>query len=331
MTLWNGLIPTHECSSFPVNDCLSTRIIYTYTFLPNFPCSLRLLLHKGAATDNQKWATQSEQSENRRLNTSQTFVEKLLEDSLSKLQEENTKQDNCVRWELGACWIQHLQDQKNTEKDKKPSAAKAKNDMKVEGLGTPLRSLRNKKSEGISQVHSDKEPSNSSSADVSSTEAQSGTSHSESELALKRILSDAAFTRLKESDTGLHQKVVFLGTHKRIFLYFISCGILVDGIMFGVQSLQELIDLSQKYYDDVALPKLVLLNFHIWQFCDFLCSKYHFYNILYNLIQVADFGSLELSPVDGRTLTDFMHTRGLRMNSLGRVVSSLIQFAVALS
>ncbi|KNA25963.1 hypothetical protein SOVF_001850 [Spinacia oleracea] len=224
--------------------------------------SLRLLLHKGAATDNQKWATQSEQSENRRLNTSQTFVEKLLEDSLSKLQEENTKQDNCVRWELGACWIQHLQDQKNTEKDKKPSAAKAKNDMKVEGLGTPLRSLRNKKSEGISQVHSDKEPSNSSSADVSSTEAQSGTSHSESELALKRILSDAAFTRLKESDTGLHQK-----------------------------SLQELIDLSQKYYDDVALPKLV-----------------------------ADFGSLELSPVDGRTLTDFMHTRGLRMNSLGRVV-----------
>ncbi|CAI9778447.1 unnamed protein product [Fraxinus pennsylvanica] len=25
---------------------------------------------------------------------------------------------------------------------------------------------------------------------------------------------------------------------------------------------------------------------------------------------VADFGSLELSPVDGRTLTDFMHTMG---------------------
>ena len=35
---------------------------------------------------------------------------------------------------------------------------------------------------------------------------------------------------------------------------------------------------------------------------------------------MADFGSLELSPVDGRTLTDFMHTRGLQMCSLGRVV-----------
>ncbi|GJU88808.1 tetratricopeptide repeat-like superfamily protein [Tanacetum coccineum] len=35
---------------------------------------------------------------------------------------------------------------------------------------------------------------------------------------------------------------------------------------------------------------------------------------------VADFGSLELSLVDGRTLTDSMHTRGLRMCSFGRVV-----------
>lgn len=40
-------------------------------------------------------------------------------------------------------------------------------------------------------------------------------------------------------------------------------------------------------------------------------------------IQVSDFGSLELSPVDGRTLTDFMHTRGLRIRSLGQVVSHL--------
>ncbi|PWA96613.1 protein TSS [Artemisia annua] len=35
---------------------------------------------------------------------------------------------------------------------------------------------------------------------------------------------------------------------------------------------------------------------------------------------VADFGSLELSPVDGRTLTNLMHTSGLRMCSLGCVV-----------
>lgn len=37
--------------------------------------------------------------------------------------------------------------------------------------------------------------------------------------------------------------------------------------------------------------------------------------------QVADFGSLELSPVDGQTLTDVMHARGVQMHSLGHVVS----------
>ncbi|GAB2294852.1 hypothetical protein Dimus_029045 [Dionaea muscipula] len=42
--------------------------------------------------------------------------------------------------------------------------------------------------------------------------------------------------------------------------------------------------------------------------------------IKFHFRKVADFGSLELSPVDGRTLIDFMHTRGLRMCSLGRVV-----------
>lgn len=32
--------------------------------------------------------------------------------------------------------------------------------------------------------------------------------------------------------------------------------------------------------------------------------------------QVEDFGSLELSPVDGRTLTNFMHSWGLRIRTL---------------
>ncbi|CAM0901984.1 unnamed protein product [Alopecurus aequalis] len=57
------------------------------------------------------------------------------------------------------------------------------------------------------------------------------------------------------------------------------------------KSLEELTKMAHKFYDDTALPKLV-----------------------------ADFASLELSPVDGRTMTDFMHTRGLNMCSLGRVV-----------
>lgn len=84
----------------------------------------------------------------------------------------------------------------------------------------------------------------------------------EKESLWRELLPEAAYLRLKESETGLHLK-----------------------------SPDELIEMAHKYYADTALPKLV-----------------------------ADFGSLELSPVDGRTLTDFMHTRGLQMCSLGQVV-----------
>ncbi|KAK6158874.1 hypothetical protein DH2020_006188 [Rehmannia glutinosa] len=233
--------------------------------------SLRLLLHENATPEQNKLTSCSRTLECEEFDSSEAFVKRLLEESLTKLQEEETDRDAFVRWELGACWIQHLQDQRKTEKEKEPSNEKAKNEMKVEGLGTPLKSLKNRKKNSDGSNAELQTENFKSAADevkdeakktINVTESQLDTGASENELMLKTLLSDAAFTRLKESETGLHAK-----------------------------SLHELIELSQKYYDEVALPKLV-----------------------------ADFGSLELSPVDGRTLTDFMHTRGLRMRSLGQVV-----------
>ncbi|KAF2323174.1 hypothetical protein GH714_033853 [Hevea brasiliensis] len=64
-----------------------------------------------------------------------------------------------------------------------------------------------------------------------------------------------------------------------------------SGTGLHLKSVDELIQMAYGYYNEIALPKLV-----------------------------TDFGSLELSPVNGRTLTDFMHLRGLHMHSLGRVV-----------
>ncbi|XP_068479857.1 protein REDUCED CHLOROPLAST COVERAGE 1-like isoform X1 [Phaseolus vulgaris] len=230
--------------------------------------SLRLLLHNTAPPENNKPMIQIQTFESEETGASHSFVEKLINESLAKLEEEELGMDYFVRWELGACWMQHLQDQSNnTEKDKKPSLEKAKNEMKVEGLGKPLKSLKNfKKKSDSSNTTSASEYSKfsreSQSPSLPSIESQHETTEAENELVLKRMLSEEAFTRFKESGTGLHCK-----------------------------SMHDLIDLSQKYYTDVALPKLV-----------------------------ADFGSLELSPVDGRTLTDFMHTRGLRMRSLGHVV-----------
>ncbi|XP_047337942.1 protein REDUCED CHLOROPLAST COVERAGE 1 [Impatiens glandulifera] len=228
--------------------------------------SLRFLLHKGASLDSTKVVASSQTLEEVELGSSQAFVERLLEDSIAKLQQEEPEDDPFIRWELGACWVQHLQDQKNTEKDKKASAEKPKNEMRVEGLRTSLKSLKNsKKNPIVTNIKSEKldgDIVNGENEDSATFLLKSQLESHENEHVLRSLLSDAAFTRLKESDTGLHSK-----------------------------SIQELIELSQKYYNEVALPKLV-----------------------------ADFGSLELSPVDGRTLTDFMHTRGLRMRSLGQVV-----------
>ncbi|XP_010321505.2 protein REDUCED CHLOROPLAST COVERAGE 1 isoform X2 [Solanum lycopersicum] len=224
--------------------------------------SLRYLLH---AKDDNK-VMHSKPSKSEEISSSRAFVKRILKESLIKLQEQNIEGDSFIRWELGACWIQHLRDLKKSEKDKKPHTMKTKDEIKVEGLGIHLKSLKNRKqnepqSESFKPV-ADSVDGRSEEDVIPSEDSQRETDANQNQLILKSLLSDDGFTRLKESETGLH-----------------------------VKSVEELIDMSQKYYNEVALPKLV-----------------------------ADFGSLELSPVDGRTLTDFMHTRGLRMRSLGHII-----------
>ncbi|GKD87796.1 protein TSS, partial [Tanacetum coccineum] len=134
-----------------------------------------------------------------------------------------------------------------------PAATNLKNELKVEGLGMPLRSLKNKKKD-----------SEGNNMESKADDAVNGE--------VENYVLNLAESQLEASATENESAL------KNCYL------------MLLLLSLVELIDQSQKYYNEVALPKLV-----------------------------ADFGSLELSPVDGRTLTDFMHTRGLRMRSLGQV------------
>ncbi|WJZ88304.1 hypothetical protein VitviT2T_007618 [Vitis vinifera] len=91
--------------------------------------------------------------------------------------------------------------------------------MKVEGLGTPLRSLKNNKKnlDGNNlkmQSEKSKTPAESvigeaENSTLSSTKPQLEANANENELALKRMLSDAAFARLKQSETGLHRKLIY--------------------------------------------------------------------------------------------------------------------------
>ncbi|XP_074561028.1 LOW QUALITY PROTEIN: protein REDUCED CHLOROPLAST COVERAGE 1-like [Curcuma longa] len=237
--------------------------------------SLRMLLHKSHTSREKR----DQISKHEELFAAQMFVEKLLKESLVKLEEEKIGSNAFMRWELGACWIQHLQDQNNSEKDKKQESGKSekqtgeksKNEIKVEGLGKSFKILKRPSK----KPHFDDEKTSTADKNLTTKtldgkqnvvmpfdEYQKESREAEKASMLKDLLPEPAYTRLKESNVGLEMK-----------------------------SLQELTEMAMRYYNEVALPKLV-----------------------------SDFGSLELSPVDGRTLTDFMHTRGLRMHSLGQVV-----------
>ncbi|KAG8070424.1 hypothetical protein GUJ93_ZPchr0006g44035 [Zizania palustris] len=224
--------------------------------------SLRMLLHKSYAQSSG--GTQRLQSSNPQESDYTTyFVRKVMTNSLQKLEGEAPRETRPIRWELGACWVQHLQNQTSEKADIKKSK-EAKDVPTVKGLGKQfgqLKEIKKKTDDKSGKVASAKENTLPNTNDARAD--NSASTKEDKETILQRWLPEAAFQRLKESETGLHAK-----------------------------SPDELIEMAHRYYDDTALPKLV-----------------------------ADFGSLELSPVDGRTLTDFMHTRGLQMRSLGQVVN----------
>ncbi|KAJ0965807.1 hypothetical protein J5N97_026945 [Dioscorea zingiberensis] len=233
--------------------------------------SLRMLLHK-STSQSSGLSPHTHCTDDEDLQTARSLVQKVLADSLMKLEEEAPKQRKSIRWELGACWVQHLQNQdKGKTEPKKTEEAKV--EPAVKGLGKQfgqLKEIKKKTDEkGVKTDPGGKENPSCNGSIASKTNLLKNSDSKEldkqnvdKELVLQKVLPEAAFLRLKESETGLHLK-----------------------------SPEELIDMAHKFYEDTALPKLV-----------------------------ADFGSLELSPVDGEGLTDFMHTRGLQMRSLGSVV-----------
>ncbi|KAL2479074.1 Tetratricopeptide repeat (TPR)-like superfamily protein [Forsythia ovata] len=220
--------------------------------------SLRLMLHEPCA--KLSGGGQSLQSDLRDVETSRCLVQKLLEDSLRKLENSAAVTEGCIRWELGSCWVQHLQKLESPADD---NSGGRKDDKKTEpvvkGLGQQFKMLKKREKKLTSATGKDEE----NDAGVSNLNMESNTAELKNcEAELLKYVPQEAFVRLKETGIGLHTK-----------------------------SVDELVKMLHGYYDEVALPKLV-----------------------------TDFASLELSPVDGRTLTDFMHLRGLQMRSLGRVV-----------
>lgn len=177
--------------------CLCVNVFFT---------SLRMLLHKKVDLEANKLLGKTQSDE---LRTAQVFVHGVLEKSLSNLGIEDVKNETLMRWELGACWMQHLQEQKTAEKDKKQTLEKNKSKSTVEGLGKPLKFLKSlqKKSEEKQSVGNNENARESENSTSSTVQSGGENKASDCNLALEKLLSDSAFARLKQSETGLHAKV----------------------------------------------------------------------------------------------------------------------------
>ncbi|KAF7814390.1 protein TSS isoform X1 [Senna tora] len=225
--------------------------------------SLRLLLQKFGSEPSK--CSSSSPSNLDDLVSSRCLVRKVIKESLEKITEEPAVSKRSIRWELGSCWVKHLQKQEASTDNHSQNKDGSEVEQAVKGLGKKFKYLKRREKKS-SSLHSadfrEQNDSGSGSLNVGTDGDEPNNDDLNSFIELEKLLSKEAFLRLKESGTGLHLKTV-----------------------------DELINMAYNYYDEIALPKLV-----------------------------TDFGSLELSPVDGRTLTDFMHLRGLQMWSLGQVV-----------
>ncbi|KAF4370395.1 hypothetical protein F8388_016132 [Cannabis sativa] len=171
--------------------------------------SLRMLLHKFSSPQK----LQSSDHENSE--SAKSLVRKVLEESLSRLQEEPTKQKKSIRWELGACWVQHLQNQASGKTETKKTE-EAKHEPAVKGLGKQgglLKEIKKKidvksgKTEQGKEVTAGNNLDINKNADANQKEIEKQDVEKEMSAIWKNLLPEAAYLRLKESDTGLHLKV----------------------------------------------------------------------------------------------------------------------------
>ncbi|KAG5000872.1 hypothetical protein JHK87_021944 [Glycine soja] len=234
--------------------------------------SLRVLLHKSGAETLE--GTLSSLSNSDDLDASKVLVKKVVQECMEKIKGEPSASKRSIRWELGSCWIQHLQKHETSTDSSSKNKEDGKDvDQAVKGLGKQFKLLkrREKKSNNLDGADfKEQNDSRLANMDDVADKVEPNNDDLSNSNELEKLLSEESFLRLKESGTGLHTK-----------------------------SVDELISMAHKFYDEVALPKLAM-----------------------------DFGSLELSPVDGRTLTDFMHLRGLQMRSLGKVVRMIFSISL---
>ncbi|CAH2042700.1 unnamed protein product [Thlaspi arvense] len=197
--------------------------------------SLRMLLYKSSTPQSSNGAQKLQNVDFEDLHSSRSLVRNVLGESLLKLEGELSRNARSIRWELGACWVQHLQNQASGKTEAKKTE-EVKVEPAVKGLGKQGGLLK-----GIKKKTEDKNGKPEQGKELNSLDEMNQKSdttcqrdvekqHEEKEMMWRKLVPEDAYLRLKESETGLHLK-----------------------------SPDELIEMAHKYYADTALPKLVEL------------------------------------------------------------------------
>lgn len=131
-------------------------------------------------------------------------MRQVLNESLQRLQGEESTSGKSIRWELGACWVQHLQNQASG-KDEPKKNEEVKVEPSVKGLGKHGGLLKDLKKKSDDQINKTDSANNNSDANKKELEKDE-----DKEIVWKKVIPEAAYLRLKESETGLHLKVISL-------------------------------------------------------------------------------------------------------------------------
>ena len=141
---------------------------------------------------------------------SRCLVRRVVKQSLKKLKEMSIDSKRSIRWELGSCWVQHLQKQESPtgNKSKSPDDDNGA-EHSVKGLGKQFKFLKKREKKENCVSSTDKEENGSRPGNLNSEADLGELSNGELKgiAELEKLISEDAFLSLKETGTGLHLKV----------------------------------------------------------------------------------------------------------------------------
>ncbi|PQQ13649.1 protein TSS [Prunus yedoensis var. nudiflora] len=134
--------------------------------------SLRLLLQQSSPPQSSNTVPRTQSTDFENLHSTRSLVKKVLEESLLRLQGGPTNHTKSIRWELGACWVQHLQNQGSGKTESKKTE-EAKTEPAVKGLGKQgglLKEIKKKMDVRSSKTEQGKEVIGTNKIDTTSQE-----------------------------------------------------------------------------------------------------------------------------------------------------------------